>query len=354
MKLIIISLLVSTYLLANIFNLDNNIEQNGNRRDYNNSIEIKRMIKETTLPVKKIYKKYNKNNKMIIEDFRFNNLDRRIYTLLTNSKILYQNKEIDFNRDIQTFAFNDNNEFFFIEKNKFFISKVSQSRNIINKTNIDKKLNKEVVFSYYGTEIQDMVFFNRKNFTNLFYVLHTDFKSNYSYIALINSKGEVISNQKINVKNASSLYIENNEFLVTTKFENKMYKLDLDGTIKREYVLPFSNIKDMLKIDDELYFSIDNNYYIFKLKEEILGLSNNFNEKIIIKQDDIKENIKDNEMSNTLKEIENSIRETKIKKRKKQSIPEIKPREIDYELDQKINEYKINTDMDYDEIFQKK
>ena len=55
-----------------------------------------------------------------------------------------------------------------------------------------------------------------------------------------------------------------------------------------------------------------------------------------------------------VEEIENSIRETKIKKRKKQSIPEIKPREIDYELDQKINEYKINTDMDYDEIFQKK
>lgn len=361
MKLIIISLLVSSHLLANIFSYEKEVQSNGSRSDNNNRIEIKKMMKETTLPVKKIYKKYTKTKKIEIEDFRFNNSDNRIYSLLSNNKIIFENKEINFNRDIQTFAFNDNNEFFFIEKNKFFISKVSPSRNIINKTNIDKKLEKEIIFSYSGTEIQDMVFFNRKNFTNLFYVLHTDFKSNYSYITLINSKGEILSNQKINVKNASSLYIENNEFLVTTKFENKMYKLDLDGTIKREYILPFNNIKDMVKVDDEMYFSIDNNYYIFVLKEEILGLSNKFDEKVTIKQEDVTtESIKENEMSNTIKDIENSIRnennirENKIKKRKKQRVPEIKSNEIDYELDQKINNYKLDTDMNYDEIFQKK
>lgn len=362
MKIIIMSLLASSCLFANILSFDKDYEKKNNTSDNRKRMEIKRMMKETTLPVKKIYKKYNKNSKIFIEDFRHNNRENRIYTLFSNNKILGNNKELDFNKKIQTFRFNDNNEFFFIEKNKFYISKVGPGRSIVNKTNIEKKLNKEIIFSYSGTEIQDMVFQDRKGFKNFFYVLHTDFRSNYSYISLINSNGDIISNQKINVKNASSLYIEGNEFLVTTKFENKMYKLDLDGTIKGEYILPFTNIKDMIKIDDELYFSVDNNYYIFKLKEEILGLSKEFNNGIEIKQEDVTNNyVRDNELSGSIKQIEkmiineDNIKNNVIKKPKpKKPVPEIKENEIDYELDLKINEYKLDTDMDYDEIFQKK
>lgn len=349
-------LIITLFVTANLLLANNNLNEKHDR------LEIKKMMEETTLPVKKIYKKYNKKEDIHIEDFSFNPKDGRIYSLLNNDKIIYEKKEIDFGKNIQTFTFNDNNEFFFIEKDKFFISKVSPSRNIINKTRIEKRFEKEQLFSSSFTEIQDMVFYNRNRLVNNFYILHNNIKNHKSYIALIDNKGNVLSNIKLNIDNASSLFLFNNEFLITSKFENKLYKVDIDGTIKNEYIIPFKNVKDILKIDDELYFSVNNNYYIFKLKDDVMGVSDDFKEnKIEITNEDKNKVITDSRLN----DIENRIRkdyqqnenyfvEKKIKKRKKTFIPEIRDNEINYELDQKINDYKLNTDMDFDEIFDKK
>lgn len=352
-------LIITLFVTANLL-----LASNNNLNEKHDRLEIKKMMEETTLPVKKIYKKYTKKESIFIEDFEYNHRDNRIYSLLNNNKIIYEKKEIDFGKNIQTFTFNDNNEFFFIEKDKFFISKVSPSRNIINKTRIEKRFEKEQLFSSSYSEIQDMVFHNRTRFVNNFYVLHTNIRNGKSYIALINSKGEVLTNIKINVENANSLFLLDNEFLITTKFENKLYKLDIDGTIKNEYILPFKGVKDVLKYEDELYLSVDNNYYIFQLKEEIMGINSNYkdNKMEIKNQDENKQKII---TDSRLNDIENRIRkdyqqnenyfvEKKIKKRKKTSVPEIRDNEVNYELDQKINDYKLNTDMDFDEIFDKK
>lgn len=328
----------------------------------NDKLEIKRMIEETTLPVKKIYKKYTKKNSIFIEKMRFNIREGRIYSLLNNNHLLYDKKELYLGKNIQTFDFNDNNEFFFIEKNKYYISKVSPSKTIINKTRIEKKFGQEELFTYSSnTEILDMTFYERKKLLNKFYILHTNRKTNKSYISLIDSKGNILSNIKIGVDNASSIYYYNNEFLVTTKYGDKLYKLNIDGEITNEYVINLKNIKDFMKIGDELYFSVDNNYYIYLLKENILGVYSDEKQQSKPNKKEVTNVIEDsNSFEENLNEIENRIRnEYNHKNRQQKNIKkpqynDIKESEIDYELDKKIEEYQIDLDVDYDEIFQKR